>query len=202
MADLWDYKSEMTFEQLNEFYKNRDRGIAVIVTMYHWSENLMSKEELIDQRIWACDNSNDWNMIRYKGLHLYAFECIIRNPLFRMGQWLSAEHHSIDDPTSKRMIGKRPVDCIIHTPHEWSDEPQLREILFMNARESIITVKHLGTCEKKPSVATKDNPWCIADLETVNGKRIEEERDLLAAAIAEMGVDIGFTYRPSLTSNL
>lgn len=192
MTDLWSYKSEMTFEQLNEFYKNRDRNIAVILTMYHWSENLMTKEDLIDQRMWACDNSNDWNIIRYKGLHLYALECIVRNPLFRMEHWLSAEHHTIDDPTSKRIIGKRPVDCVIHTPHKWSDEPQLREILFLNAKKSIISVKHLGTCEKGESlVPTKGNPWCIADLETINGKRIEEERDLLANAIAELGVGIG-----------
>lgn len=145
---ILDHRSELTFEEIAAFFDKKPRNVGLIVNMYHWSETIMTKADILSKPLYVCDNSYSWNSIGFDDLHLHRVECLIRNPLIKTNQWVDSEQTNLNNAISKRRIGNRPVEVVIHTPHKWSDEPELREMLILNASKNVLDIEHIDTYRK------------------------------------------------------
>lgn len=146
---LLTLESELSFEEIIEFFQSKKfKETKLVVTLYHWvgpDDPDLTMKSLKKDVLYLCDKSWCWASSHLKGMRLYAVSVVLENPLCLPKQWDSGEFIVTDDPGSKRKLAaQREIDCVIVTPHPWSDEPELRELKLLNAKKSVLAIQLLG----------------------------------------------------------
>jgi hypothetical protein len=148
-------KAKLSFEEIAAYFKDkesrREQGV-IITNFYHWSEEPLGSMRP-DKGLFVCDDSRSWNNIDYPGMYLYEVVVAIKCPLILLEQWESLEFIDHTGPIHKRKLSDagKNIDSIIATVHPWHNEQNLRQMLILNPKESVILTNLICRIKERPS---------------------------------------------------
>lgn len=142
-------RSQVTFEEISALQKLKKTNL--IVTFYHWcspdTDNyrypLRLKDLKEDRGLFVCDDAFSWATPHLLDTsQLYEVDCVIRNPLCLMEQFLEYEQIFRDPSPEYSLFLEGGFDALIVTPHQYSRG--IRQCLIRNPKKQVLAIREVS----------------------------------------------------------